>query len=126
MPYAYCEQIGKEIRDISDEIPFEIPDSWEWVRCSSLATLLGGYAFKSTQYKDNGIRVIRISDFSEDGLLYNEFKYYDELIELKKLHSLLSFDDFPVIDWKISILFSEGKYSISIRHAVRDKFQKQE
>ena len=29
MPYAYCEQIGKEIRDISDEIPFEIPDSWE-------------------------------------------------------------------------------------------------
>ena len=32
MPYAYCEQIGKEIRDISDEIPFEIPDSWEWVR----------------------------------------------------------------------------------------------
>ena len=22
LPYAYCEQIGKEIRDISDEIPF--------------------------------------------------------------------------------------------------------
>ena len=28
LPYAYCEQIGKEIRDISDEIPFEIPDSY--------------------------------------------------------------------------------------------------
>jgi len=36
LPYAFCEQIGNEIRDISDEIPFEIPDSWEWVRLGSI------------------------------------------------------------------------------------------
>ena len=29
MPY---EKIGKEVRCIADEIPFEIPNSWEWVR----------------------------------------------------------------------------------------------
>ena len=37
LPYAFCEQIGKEIRDISDEIPFEIPDSWEWVHLDHIA-----------------------------------------------------------------------------------------
>ena len=28
LPY---EKVGKEVRCIADEIPFEIPDSWEWV-----------------------------------------------------------------------------------------------
>ena len=37
LPYAFCEQIGKEIRDISDEIPFDIPDSWEWVHLDHIA-----------------------------------------------------------------------------------------
>ncbi len=32
LPYNFCEKIGNEIRDISDEIPFDIPDSWEWCR----------------------------------------------------------------------------------------------
>ena len=56
LPYAYCEQIGKEIRDISDEIPFEIPDSWEWVRLSYLGEIVGGGTPKTgeTCYWKNG------------------------------------------------------------------------
>ena len=30
----YYEQIGKTVTDITDEIPFEIPESWEWCRIS--------------------------------------------------------------------------------------------
>ena len=28
----YYEQIGKKCNDITDEIPFDLPDSWNWVR----------------------------------------------------------------------------------------------
>ena len=56
MPYAFCEQIGKEIRVISDEIPFEIPDSWEWVRLSYIGEIVGGGTPKTgeTSYWENG------------------------------------------------------------------------
>ena len=26
------EKIGDEVRSLADEVPFDIPDSWEWVR----------------------------------------------------------------------------------------------
>ena len=57
MPYAFCEQIGKEIRDISDDIPFEIPDSWEWCRLSDLAIkeIKRG---KSPVYADSGFALV--------------------------------------------------------------------
>ena len=35
----YFEKRGKEIACIDDEIPFEIPDSWEWVRFGSLINM---------------------------------------------------------------------------------------
>ena len=53
MPYAFCEQIGKEIRDISDEIPFEIPDSWEWCRIGSVFTLQAGKNISANQIAEN-------------------------------------------------------------------------
>ena len=32
MFFSYYEKIGSEIKNISDEIPFDIPDSWSWCR----------------------------------------------------------------------------------------------
>lgn len=35
----YYEQIGKEVRCIQDEIPFDIPTTWEWARVSTVLWL---------------------------------------------------------------------------------------
>ncbi len=59
-----------EVKCIDDEIPFEIPEGWEWTRLGDVAELIGGYAFKSESLKGTyGTRVIRISDISENGFV---------------------------------------------------------
>ena len=63
------EKIGDEVRSLADEVPFDIPDSWEWVRLKDVAFTNGGFAFKSANFVDEGIRVIRISDFNENGFV---------------------------------------------------------
>ena len=48
----HYEQIGKEVKCIEDELPFEIPDSWEWVRFNTLCRRLTcGYA-STPEYVD--------------------------------------------------------------------------
>ena len=32
------EKIGNEVRSLADEVPFDIPDSWEWVTLQTIAT----------------------------------------------------------------------------------------
>lgn len=67
-----------------DEIPFEIPSTWKWVRLGDIAIINGGFAFKSTQYKDLGIRVIRISDFDENGFKNNKIVRYNYTNDLEQ------------------------------------------
>ena len=68
---------------IANEVPFDIPDSWEWVRLKDIAYVNGGFAFKSTNFTDTGIRVIRISDFNETGFINNKIvrHFFDSSLE---------------------------------------------
>ena len=79
----HYEQIGKsEPVCIADELPFDIPDSWEWCKLKDVAFVNGGFAFKSTDFINKGTRVIRISDFNENGFINTKIvrhKYDDSL-----------------------------------------------
>jgi type I restriction enzyme S subunit len=66
-----------EVKCIDEEIPFEIPQGWEWTRLGNVAELIGGYAFKSESLKGrSGTRVIRISDISESGFVNKNIVRY--------------------------------------------------
>lgn len=59
----------EEIPVEEEEEPFKIPESWKWCKLGTIASLLGGFAFKSHEYTSIGSRVIRISDITEDGFV---------------------------------------------------------
>ena len=46
------EKIGDEVRSLADEVPFDIPDSWEWVRLSQIALVLNGDRGKNYPSKE--------------------------------------------------------------------------
>ena len=39
---CYYEKTGSEVKNITEELPFEIPDSWCWVRLSNIANISAG------------------------------------------------------------------------------------
>lgn len=63
-----------EIRE--DEIPFDIPESWKWVRFGDCITLLSGTDFKLEEYNDKqkGIPYITgASSLTETGVILNRW-----------------------------------------------------
>ena len=81
----YYEKVGSQVTCIDDDIPFEIPSSWSWVRLGNYTDVIGGYAFQSQDLKsENGCRVIRISDISEDGLVNTRIVRYSGNLELSQ------------------------------------------
>lgn len=81
----YYEKVGSQVTCIDDDIPFEIPSSWSWIRLGNYTDVIGGYAFQSQDLKsENGCRVIRISDISEDGLVNNRIVRYNGKLDLSQ------------------------------------------
>ena len=73
---SYYEKVGSEVRCIDEELPFEIPDNWEWVRLGSLFSHNTGKALNSKSQVGSPYKYITTSN-----LYWNRF----ELGNLKQM-----------------------------------------
>lgn len=83
------EKIGDEVRSLEDEIPFDIPNTWEWVRLGRISTLVtkgttprGG----NVAYLERGIGFLRAENIvGYEKLDLSSLKYIDEATHLGAL-----------------------------------------
>ena len=58
-----------------DEIPFILPEGWQWVRMGEIQEFVNGYAFKSREYENTGIGIVRIGDIQNGVITTEGMKY---------------------------------------------------
>ena len=72
IPY---EKVGDEVRSLEDEVPFEIPDSWEWVRLGSIGETNIGLTYRPTDVSTSGIAVLRSNNIKNGMMNYDDLIY---------------------------------------------------
>ena len=86
----YYEKVGSEVKDITDDLPFEIPDSWVWTRFSTLIQIISGVSYDKKDVATKGIRILRggnindlkVSLFSDDVFLPETYYDPDKQIQI--------------------------------------------
>ena len=80
LPY---EKIGdNEPVCIADEVPFEIPESWEWVRLKNIVNVVSARRVHQSDWKSTGVpfyRAREIGKLSEQGFVDNDLFISEEL-----------------------------------------------
>ena len=73
---VWYEQIGSATpKDISDEIPFEIPETWIWCRMGDIIEFVNGRAYKKEELLSKGkYKVLRVGNF-----FTNQSWYFSDL-----------------------------------------------
>lgn len=81
----------KPLPDITeDEIPFEIPSSWKWVRLSAICEKIGSGSTPTggkNVYQDDGILFLRSQNVYNDGLRFDGIAFISE--ELNRPNSVV-------------------------------------
>ena len=74
LPY---EKIGKnEPVCIADEVPFDIPESWEWIRWGTLSESIQ-YGYNAPAQENGRIKMVRISDIQDNSVMWETVPYCD-------------------------------------------------
>ena len=73
----YYEKLGKSVNDITDNLPFEIPNSWQWCRLSNIANLYTGNSINETEKK------ARYTDVAGTEYIATKDVWFDNTIDYK-------------------------------------------
>ena len=74
---SHYEKINGIERCIDDEIPFEIPESWEWARASSLGKMIRGKGIKRSETVDAGLPCVRYGEiYTSYNVSFSETKSF--------------------------------------------------
>lgn len=75
----------------ADEIPFDIPDNWEWIRLGCLVQVISGTSYDKTKVQASGIRIARGGNLvnerivlQDDDVFLPQDEFYDESKCLRK------------------------------------------
>ena len=77
----YYEKNGKTISCIDKDIPFEIPETWEWVRLGSVVSVQGGKrmpAGRKLTSENTGHYYIRVSDMKDGNVSTDDLHFVPE------------------------------------------------
>ena len=77
------------------QVPYELPKGWNWVRLGDISQIIGGFAYKSNLFKTEGTRqVLRLGNIRPDLIRLNENPVFidDSLGELTSELCLLKND----------------------------------
>ena len=95
---SHYEKIGSEERCIDDEIPFDIPDNWEWVRLNSIVELItkgSSPKWQGINYvENNGILFLTSENVGSFSLLLNKKKFVETKFNDLSPRSILKKNDF--------------------------------
>jgi len=85
----YYEQIGGKVVDITDEMPFEIPDTWAWARIGILFAHNNGKQLNKSNSSGRFMEYITTSNLYWDGFkLYNLKKMPFEKNEIERCQAI--------------------------------------
>ncbi len=71
---SYYEKIGSEVKNIDDEIPFDIPNSWCWTRLGTLFNHNTGKALNTSNQQGSPYTYITTSNLYWEGFVLEELK----------------------------------------------------
>ena len=63
------------MRSLADEVPFDIPDSWEWVRLGNIGETNIGLTYKPSDVTSDGVPVLRSNNIQNGQIDYSELLY---------------------------------------------------